>query len=686
MAMYQRYGFVGPRGCLATSADEAAALAAQVGFPVALKVVSPDIIHKTDVGGVELGCDSEEKVRAAFARILASVREKAPRARIEGIGVEEMCQQGVEIVIGLNNDPQFGPTIMFGLGGVFVELLKDVSFRLLPIAREDALAMIREIKSRPILDGFRGQPPVSREMLVDLLMRANQMGLDLGDRLDSVDLNPVVVWGDQHRVLDAKVLVKEATPIPGPSSSEGAMERVAAIFPTPPNTSHLDGFFKAKSVAVVGASATPRKVGNSVMDSLTRHGYAGKVYPVNPGKDEIMGLKAYPSLSAIPDPVELVVVTVGLGMVPEIVKECAAKGVHNMVINSGGGKELGGESEVLEATIRRMAGESDLRIVGCNCIGVFDTETKLDTLFQVHEQMIRPKKGPVAILVQSGTVGAALAEVLADVGVSKFVSYGNRIDVDESDLVAYLAEDPATKVILCYLEGLRDGRKFFAVAREVAKRKPIVVFKAGRSQRAARASMSHTGFFGGSYGVSLGAFRQAGIVDVDSCEELAAAGRALAMQGRARGGRIAMISNGAGTMVQAMDLIEGTGLSMMPLAEETVAKLRKVYPSFYLVQNPVDVTGSATSSDYEVGIRALLEDPNVDIVMPWFVFQDTPLDETIVDVLGRLNEEYDKPILCGGIGGPYTQAMTEAIHARGVPLYHSVREWVTAARSVAHGA
>ena len=698
MAMYQRYGFVGPRGGLATSADEAAALAAKVGFPVVLKVVSPDIIHKTDVGGVELGCDSEEKVRAAFARILAGVREKAPRARIEGITVEEMCQQGVEIVIGLNNDPQFGPTIMFGLGGVFVELLKDVSFRLLPISREDALAMIQEIEGRPILDGFRGQPPVSTEMLTDLLMRANQMGLDLGDRLDSVDLNPVVVWGSEHRVLDAKVLLKDATSLPGASTAEGREEPQTAatavgegrttvsLVPTPPNTSHLDGFFKAKSVAVIGASATPRKVGNSVMDSLTRHGYTGKVYPVNPGKDEIMGLKAYPSLSAIPDPVDLVVVTVGLGMVPEIVKECAARGVHNMVINSGGGKELGGESEVLEATIRRMAGESDLRIVGCNCIGVFDTETKLDTLFQVHEQMIRPKKGPVAILVQSGTVGAAVAEVLADVGISKFVSYGNRIDVDESDLVAYLAEDPATGVILCYLEGLRDGRKFFAVAKEVAKRKPIVVFKAGRSQRAARASVSHTGFFGGSYSVSLGAFRQAGIIDVDSCEELAAAGRALAMQGRARGGRVAMISNGAGTMVQAMDLMEGTGLSMMPLAEETVAKLRKVYPSFYLVQNPVDLTGSATSQDYEVGIRALMDDPDVDIVMPWFVFQDTPLDETIVEVLGRLNEEYEKPILCGGIGGPYTQAMTEAIHARGVPVYHSVREWVTAARAVAHGA
>lgn len=666
--MYRKYGFIAPRSGIATEADEAAGLAARLGFPVALKVVSPDILHKTDVGGVELGCGSEHEVKAAFARITENVRRKAPDARVEGVSVEEMVREGVEVILGLTRDQQFGPVLMFGLGGVFTELLHDVSFRTLPVSAVDARAMIREIEGRPLLEGYRGQPPVSEEMLVDLLMKASRMGMDLGDRLESVDLNPIVVWGDQHRVLDAKVLLQPE-------------DRVVPV--AQPNSSHLEGFFSARSVAVVGASSTWGKVGNSVLDSLVNHEYRGRVYPVNPTKTEIMGQKCYPNLSAIPEPVDLVAVTVALSVVPDILRECAAKGIHNVVIHSGGGKELGGESLELEATIKRVARESDVRIVGCNCIGVYDSETKLDTLFQVHERMVRPKNGPIAILTQSGTVGAAVAESLSDVGVCKFVSYGNRIDVDEADLISYLAEDPSTRVIACYVEGLAEGQKFLAAARRVAPRKPIVVFKSGRSQRAARASMSHTGFFGGSYGVAAGAFQQAGIIPVDSCEELAAVARALAMQPRARGSRLAMISNGAGTMVQAMDLMEGTHLTMPPLAPETVSRLKEVYPPFYLAQNPVDVTGSANSADYEVGIEALMEDPNVDIVMPWFVFQDTALDERIVEVLAKASEQYDKPILCGSMGGPYTDGISQTIQGRGVPMYHTVREWVAAAKGIA---
>jgi len=354
-----------------------------------------------------------------------------------------------------------------------------------------------------------------------------------------------------------------------------------------------------------------------------------------------------------------------------------------MVIVSGGGKELGGESQELEAAIKHLAKENDLRIIGPNCIGVFDGETRLDTFFQVHERMVRPRKGLIAMLTQSGTVGAVFLEAARDVGVSKFMNYGNRIDVDEADLIAYLADDPSTKVIACYIEGLGDGRKFLSTARNVSEKKPIVVFKAGRSRQAARASISHTGFFGGTYGVSEGAFKQAGLIAVDSSEELYAVAKALALQPHPRGARVAMISNGAGTMVQAMDLLEEYGLEMVPLAAESIARLEKAYPSYYLAQNPVDVTGSATSADYEIGIKALLDDPNVDIVMPWFVFQDTPLGEDIVDILGRLSQEYDKPILCGATGGAYTERMSRALEAEEVPVCHSVRDWMAAAGGLA---
>lgn len=667
--MYRNYGFLAPRSESASTADEAAAKACSIGFPVVMKVASPDILHKTDVGGVELNLRSEPEVRAAFAWLMASVKNSAPAARIHGVTVEETIREGVEIIIGLNNDAQFGPTIMFGLGGVLTEILHDVSFRVLPITRADAETMIGEIKGKAILDGYRGQPAVSRAMLVNLLLSAARMGMDLADRLESVDFNPVVVWGGEHRVLDAKILLRPET---------------KSVVPDEPDTSHLDLFFSATSVAVIGASATPGKIGNAVLDSLALHDYKGKVFPVNPTRGELMGLKAYPTLSAIPEPVDLVVVTVALSMVPELVRECAAKGIHAMVVISGGGKELGGDSEALEAEIARLAREHDVRIVGCNCIGVFDGKTRLDTFFQVYERMVRPSLGPVAILTQSGTVGAALLEAIEDLGISKFVSYGNRIDVDEADLLEYLAQDHDTKVIACYIEGLKRGRKFLATASQVARSKPIVVFKPGRTLRSARASISHTGFFGGDYSVWRGAFKQAGVIAVDSYEDLYAVTKALAMQPRAKGNRVAMISNGAGTMVQGIDLLPEYGLEMKDLSDATVAALRQAYPPFYVVQNPVDVTGSATTSDYVIGIDALLKDPNVDIVMPWFVFQDTPLGEDIAEALGELSRSYDKPILVGGTGGPFTARMSQAVEAQGVPVYASVRQWIAAAMGLAH--
>lgn len=668
MVCVEKYHFGLPRRGIAANADEAASLAVSIGFPVVLKVVSPDIIHKTDVGGVELSLDSEDEVRAAFSRIMSSVREKAPQVRIEGISVEEMCEEGIEIIIGLNNDPQFGPVIMFGLGGIFIEVLRDVVFRVLPITKDDARDMIQEIRGHPILDGYRGQPPVSEDLLVDLLLKANRMGLDLADRLDSVDLNPIVVWGNQHRVLDAKVLLRpEARPIQAAEA----------------NTLHLDTFFQARAVALVGASSMPGKIGNAVLDSLSQYEYKGKVYPVNPVRDEIMGLPTYPDLKSAPGDTELVVAVVDLFQVPELIEETAAKGVRNLVIVSGGGKELGGERQELESRIKASASRLGVRVIGPNCIGVFDGESRLDTFFQVHERMVRPPAGTVAMITQSGTVGCAFLEA-ASFGVSKFVSYGNRVDVDEADLLAYLVEDSDTRVIACYVEGFDRGRKFLETARRVSRQKPVVILKAGRTQRGARASVSHTGFFGGSHKVCQGAFRQARLIDVDSMEELLAAAKALALQPEASGPRVAMISNGAGTMVQAMDLLDEYGLAMPDLDPTTVGQLKAVYPGYYIVQNPVDVTGSATSQDYRLGIEALIEDSNIDVIMPWFVFQDTPLDEGIVDVLAELSRA--KPILCGAMGGPYTKKMGQALEACGVPLFDEVRPWLAAARAVSYRA
>ena len=251
----------------------------------------------------------------------------------------------------------------------------------------------------------------------------------------------------------------------------------------------MDLFFNAKSIALIGASPEHGKVGNSVFESLVKHDYKGKVFPVNAkGYAEIMGIKAFKSLEDIQEQIDVVVVTVDLKFVPDLLRSCGRKRIHNMVIISGGGKELGGERGAIEQQIKELSNQLDVRIIGPNCIGMFNGENRLDCAFQGHERMIRPKKGDVGFLSQSGTVGIAFMETSDAFGMSKMISYGNRSDVDEADMIWYLSEDPKTKVIGLYVEGFGDGRKFMNTAKKVIaeRKKPIVVFKNGRNYSGAK--------------------------------------------------------------------------------------------------------------------------------------------------------------------------------------------------------
>ncbi len=300
------FGFSVPIHGVAKKATEAVEFARDIGGPVALKIVSPDIIHKSDVGGVELGLFGDDAVKSGYESVIATVSARAPSALIEGVSVEQMFAGGTEVIIGLNQDSQFGAVIMFGLGGIFTEVFEDVVFRVVPISRDDATAMIRSVGGHRVLSGYRGQLPVSEEMLVDLLIRASAMAEDLAGSFESVDLNPVLVWEDHHVVLDAKIL------------PAGENRRRARGLGGTPNVSHLAKFFEPGSVGLVGASASPSKVGGAVLESLGRQGYTGGVFPINPGRSEVMGLRSYPSLRDVPEKVDLVIVTVPLAATPEL--------------------------------------------------------------------------------------------------------------------------------------------------------------------------------------------------------------------------------------------------------------------------------------------------------------------------------------------------------------------------------
>ncbi len=366
-------------------------------------------------------------------------------------------------------------------------------------------------------------------------------------------------------------------------------------------------------------------------------------------------------------------------------KICGQKEIHNVVIISGGGKELGGERAEIEQQIKDLSAKLNIRIIGPNCIGMFNGENRLDCAFQGHERMLRPKNGNVAFLSQSGTIGIAFMEHSAPFGMSKMISYGNRSDVDEADMIWYLSEDPQTKVIGLYVEGLGDGRKFVNTAKKVIseRKKPIVVFKNGRTTRGAKQAASHTGSLGGTYTVVKGAFSQSGIISVDSYDELTASLKALSWQPVPKGNKVAMVTNGAGPIIAAIDQFERLGFEVANLGDQSISAFKSHYPPTYVIGNPCDITGSANAADYKFAIQTFMDDPNVDIVMPWFVFQDDPLEEDIIEILAEFNKQRKKPILIGALGGPFTQKMANKLEENQIPVYLSVNTWATAAGSLA---
>ena len=671
-SILKTYGVKVPGYALVKSAEEAAKEAKKLGFPLVMKVVSPQILHKTDVGGVKVGINNVDEVKKTFKDMYGRLSKKKG-VDVKGILLEKMVPKGVELIVGVQNDHQFGPVIMVGLGGIMTEVMKDVAFRMLPITTSDAKSMLNELKGSKLLKGFRGSPPIDLNMVSKMLVQIGKLGVENADYINSIDFNPVVVYPKSHFVVDAKIILNDKI-------------KKNSISKAKPNIESMESFFTPESVALVGASATPGKIGNSVLVALGKQDYKGKVYPINPKQESILGIKCYPSLDAINEKVDLVVVCIDLAECGPIMNTCANKGIHNVVIVSGGGKELGGDRAAMEAEVKELSLKHKIRVIGPNCIGMFNAANRLDCAFQGQERMVRSKLGNVAFFSQSGTMGISMLESADVFGLSKMISFGNRSDVDEADMIWYAANDPQTKVVGLYVEGFGDGRKFINTAKRVMKekKKPIIIWKSGRSEAGAKQAASHTGSLGGSNAIIMGAFKQAGIISVDSYQELVGVLKALAWQPPAKGNRVAMTSNGAGPMIGGIDQLERLGLTIGKLSPELLKKMKERFPPTVPIHNgnPADVGGGANADDYRFVIQQFLDEKNIDIAMPWFVFQDDPLEETIVEYLAELSNKKQKPILAGGNGGPYTEKMTKLIEANNIPVYSDLRTWVAAASAL----
>ena len=364
----------------------------------------------------------------------------------------------------------------------------------------------------------------------------------------------------------------------------------------------LDVFFKPRSVAIVGASRSEEKVGHVILRRMVEIGFEGKIYPINPNADEILGIKCYQSISDIPGSIDLVVVAVRADVTPAIIEEAADKGARGALVISGGFSEVGNWE--LERKLVEVARRGGIRIIGPNCLGIFDPKDKIDTLFLPERLIPRPGEGKIAVITQSGSLGSTVLTMMRKegMGISKFVSYGNRADVDEGELLDYLMEDEDTEVIAAYIESVADGRKFMESIRRASRRKPVVVLKGGKTSSGDRAVKSHTGSMAGSSEIFHSAVRQSGGIIVNSLGEFLDSTQTLVSQPPMSGDRVAVITNGGGFGILAVDALESIGFKLNPPSQELERKLRRILPPYYPVGNPTDLTGDSTPEQFlEVG-------------------------------------------------------------------------------------
>ncbi len=409
--------------------------------------------------------------------------------------------------------------------------------------------------------------------------------------------------------------------------------------------------------------------------------FKGKTFPVNPKADKILGFKAYNSISEIQSELDLAVIAVPAPIVPSVIDECVSKGVKGAIIISGGFKEVGERGEKLEEEIRKKIDGSGMRVIGPNCIGIYDPTDHVDTLFLPRYRLRRPRGGPIAFISQSGAFGSAILDWAAsqDIGISKFISIGNKIDVDEVDLLNYLSDDPLTKCIVIYVESISRGREFLEASSKVTKSKPLIVLKGGVTQEGARAAMSHTGSLAGSAKIYEGAFKQAGVIQARTVDELFDYARALAYQPIPKGQKdIAIITNGGGFGVISSDQASKLGLKLAHFSPETTTKLKEKLPDYAIPNNPLDLVGDADVERYRQALDLVSSDPNVGIILVIVLLQTSFIESDVVDAITESQVTYGKPTIVCTIGGDFTQILVKMLEENRIPSYTTPERAVNA--------
>ena len=642
-----------PKQAVAKDPSQAIKIAARMGFPLVLKIVSDDILHKTEAGGVIVGVNSGREVRLAFDRLVKNAKAYRKNAAILGVQVQPMLQTGQEVMVGAVTDPSFGKLVAFGLGGVLVEVLKDVTFRLAPVSKKDALAMLNSVTGAEILRGVRGAKSVNRAALAEIIGSVSRLVNDFPEILE-VDLNPIFASAKGATAVDARIIVGDPPP---PRQRYSQNEILSA----------MRRIMMPRSVAVIGASAEDGKIGNSVMKNLINGGYAGAIYPIHPKADEILGRKAYPSVLNVPQEIDVAVFAIPARYCAPAMAEVGQKNIPGAVMIPSGFAEVG--EKTLQDELLAVARKHNVRVMGPNIYGFYYTPQKLCATFCTPYDV----KGKVALSSQSGGVGMSIVGFSRStrMGVSAIVGLGNKSDLDEDDLLTFFEQDDNTQVIAMHCEDLKDGRAFADVASRVAKKKPVIMLKAGRTALGARAAASHTAALAGNDKIYDDVLRQCGVIRAKSLNDLLQFARGLQVLPTPKGENVVIITGAGGSGVLLADACVENGLSLMKMPADLDAAFRKFIPPFGASGNPIDITGGEPPMTYANTIRLALGEPRIHslILGYWHTIITPPM--VFAKLCAEVVEEarakgIDKPVVASLVGDVEVEQASEYLYERGI--------------------
>ena len=639
-AILESLGITTAKSIVARTEDEAVEVFMSLASPVALKVLSPDVVHKSDAGGVKLNLKDADEVRAAFRDIVRAF----PGKKVEGISMQKMARPGVEVIVGVTNDATFGPMLMFGLGGVFVEVLMDVSFRSIPITESDAQDMIEEIKGYALLKGHRGHS-VNIKMLIDLLMRVSDYVMKNPD-ISEMDLNPVFLYPDGYMAVDARIILGEPRPT------------------TPALVSRdLHDLFYPKSIAVIGASGTPGKLGWNVFTNLVSHNFKGKLYPINPKADEIQGLKAYPCISAVPESVDVAIILVSAGVTPDVVDECCKCGVRYIVVESAGFAELGPEGKKIELRMKEIADKYGVRLLGPNCSGIINTHCSMVQSIGIVDAL---GTGSIGLVSQAGVCAAGMLwglRQIMDFGI--IATIGNKLDINETDIMEAVSKDENINVICMYLESVKGGRRFIDEARRITLDKPVVVLKSGRTDAGKKAVASHTASLAGNDQIFSSAFRQSGIIRARDYEHMFNLARTISKQPFPDREGVFIITYAGSLGVIAADAITDNGMRLSELEPPLKERLKKLLPDYVCGMNPVDYT---FSQDAETVKRTIEIGVDSSDVGSFIVILQAEILESYPDTLKSIDYK-GKAIIACVAGKEFAMPGVIKMEKAGIPVF-----------------